>query len=395
MIMKTPTPFGVSSLNNSPLVADGSDFPCKQRPGVYDVGSAKNTMPIGVNQTLSFTGSAVHGGGSCQISITTDKAPTKDTKWNVIHSIEGGCPANTAGNLPENPDGSSASTFQFSIPEGVAAGDYVLAWTWFNKIGNREMYMNCAPITVTAGSKKRSYPPPVKATKPGFTKRSSFPGMFVANVGNGCATVDSADLKFPQPGDSIQFAGSSALTPPSPANCGTQAALGGASSGSSASSGSAGSSGSAPAPAASSAAPAAPASSAGGAAASVAPIVPAPAASSAASAAPSAAAPVASSVAAGTYTPVASAPSAGSTGSSTGGGATSGGPCSGSAMTCSPDGKQFGSCVNGNTVWQPVAAGTSCTNGQIGFAADYAKSVGMGKRHPGHVRRSHSGAFFS
>ena len=93
MIMKTPTPYGAASINNSPLVADGSDYPCKQRPGVYDKGSASNTMAVGSQQSLSFTGSAVHGGGSCQLSLTKDLKPTKDTDFRVILSIEGGCPA--------------------------------------------------------------------------------------------------------------------------------------------------------------------------------------------------------------------------------------------------------------------------------------------------------------
>ena len=79
MIMKTPTPFGKATLNNSPLAADGSDFPCKQRPDVYDATGISSTMPIGVNQTLSFTGTAVHGGGSCQISLTNDAKPTKNS----------------------------------------------------------------------------------------------------------------------------------------------------------------------------------------------------------------------------------------------------------------------------------------------------------------------------
>lgn len=50
-------------------------------------------MAVGSQQTLSFTGSAVHGGGSCQLSLTKDLKPTKDTDFRVILSIEGGCPA--------------------------------------------------------------------------------------------------------------------------------------------------------------------------------------------------------------------------------------------------------------------------------------------------------------
>ena len=50
-------------------------------------------MAVGSQQSLSFTGSAVHGGGSCQISLTKDLKPTKDTDFRVILSIEGGCPA--------------------------------------------------------------------------------------------------------------------------------------------------------------------------------------------------------------------------------------------------------------------------------------------------------------
>ncbi|KAI5301671.1 hypothetical protein KEM55_001590, partial [Ascosphaera atra] len=106
MKMKTPYPYGPQSLNNSPLQNGMSDFPCKQRTGVYDPPEKENKYSIGEDVVLSFTGSAVHGGGSCQISLTSDQKPTKDSKWKVIHSIEGGCPAKTSGNMPngENDD---------------------------------------------------------------------------------------------------------------------------------------------------------------------------------------------------------------------------------------------------------------------------------------------------
>ena len=68
--------------------------------------------------------------------------------------------------------------------------------------------MNCAPITVTGPPKKRdvaNYDPPTDSI---FVKRdASFPQMFVANIGNQCTSVDSADLLFPNPGSVVQKVG--------------------------------------------------------------------------------------------------------------------------------------------------------------------------------------------
>ncbi|RGP79986.1 hypothetical protein FLONG3_1930 [Fusarium longipes] len=201
MLMANPKPYG--NPNNSPLEADGSNFPCK---GEVNDGASTNTYKAGSTQQLSFIGSAVHGGGSCQVSLTTDKNPTKDSVWKVIHSIEGGCPAKTAtGNLPENANAENPDKYDFKIPDELAAGDYVLAWTWFNHVGNREMYMNCAAVTVEGSGGSESY-------------LDSLPDMFVANIGNDCETPSDTDLAFPNPGSSVSKL-KSILTDPKGPGC--------------------------------------------------------------------------------------------------------------------------------------------------------------------------------
>ncbi|MCJ1378698.1 hypothetical protein MMC17_001797 [Xylographa soralifera] len=375
MIMSSPTPYGKSSLNNSPLAADGSDFPCKQRSGVYDAEGASNTMPIGVNQTLSFTGSATHGGGSCQVSLTTDLNPTATSTWQVIYSILGGCPVNAAGNLPEDPNGSGATKFQFSIPEGINPGKYTLAWTWFNKVGNREMYMNCAPVTVTAAASKRDAIPEIEAAP--LSKRANFPPMFVANACGHCSTPDDEDsvLMFPDPGQYVQYAGSSPFFSPTCA-CNAEAMNNSSSS-----------AGAAPAPgapassatvstlaASSAATPASsPSTAAGGAIASA-----------IASAFPTtfsvvASAPVASSAPTGT-----SAPAAGSSSTSTtpSAGALTG-PCTSEGEFNCIAGNSFQQCASGAwSVVQPMAPGTYCTAGQSStLTISKRSSVRFSKEH--------------
>ncbi|QSZ33893.1 hypothetical protein DSL72_005467 [Monilinia vaccinii-corymbosi] len=208
MIMTSPVPYGADSLNSSPLMADGSDFPCKQRSGVYEV-TTQNAMELGGSYDLAFKGSAVHGGGSCQVSITYDENPTAKSTFKVIHSIIGGCPMkNTAGNAPENANAVDPNTYKFTIPSNLPSGKATIAWTWFNKIGNREMYMNCAPVTISgSNSTKRS--DLVERDQAAF---SALPDMFVANVGNGCGTAESFDVVFPNPGDSVEFDGGATST---------------------------------------------------------------------------------------------------------------------------------------------------------------------------------------
>ena len=125
MIMIQPPPYG--NPNNSPLDAQGANFPCK---ATSNSGGTVTTMPIGSKQTLKFQGGAVHGGGSCQVSLTTDNPATKNSKWMVIHSIVGGCPArDSAGNIGDNAQAIDPDTYDYTIPQGITPGTYTLAWT--------------------------------------------------------------------------------------------------------------------------------------------------------------------------------------------------------------------------------------------------------------------------
>lgn len=191
--MKMSNPKGWQ-VDNGPLDPSGNNFPCK---GVnYNNPSETNVYTAGQSAPLTFIGQAVHGGGSCQVVLTKDLAPTASSSWKVIHSIMGGCPAKGVdGNMGSNAAAEDPFKYQFPIPAGLEDGEYTIAWTWFNKIGNREMYMNCGPATITGGSGSDS------------SFFEALPDMFVANTGNGCATVETQDLQFPNPGASVEIFG--------------------------------------------------------------------------------------------------------------------------------------------------------------------------------------------
>jgi hypothetical protein len=380
MIMSTPTPYSKDSLNNSPLAADGSDFPCKLRDNAFEAPDTETIIGIGESHPLAFQGSATHGGGSCQISLTEDLKPSKSSSWKVIKSFEGGCPANVTGNLADGPSAADPQSFSFTIPEGISAGKYTLAWTWFNRIGNREMYMNCAPITVSGGSSKRSAEELEK-------RSSSFPPLFVANV-NGCTTKEGVDIRFPNPGEYVEYDGAPAnLAPEGDAACTGTAAFGGegnnssGSSSSGSSSGSSGSSGSSSSGSSDSGSSSAPAESTPTAAASAS-VAPVPVAS--ASSEPSAPEPVASS-------PVVPAPAATSSASSDSSSSSSGSSSGALTGACSTEGEwnciggtSFQRCANG--VWsvtQQMATGTQCGAGQ---SADFKVTATKKARHISSMR---------
>ncbi|KAF7542337.1 hypothetical protein G7Z17_g11662 [Cylindrodendrum hubeiense] len=196
MQMSEPIPF--NGINNtyaetkdysmtSPLNADGSNFPCKGYHNLLGTpaGHVTATYAAGSSQKITIAGDAFHNGGSCQISLSYDKGTT----WKVIQSYIGNCPILHGG------------SFAFTVPSDAPSGEAMLAWTWFNNTGNREMYMNCAAIEVTGGSSKRA------------DALSSLPDMFVANIGGSCKFDVPGDLKFPDPGEQVTVANTEAKDP--------------------------------------------------------------------------------------------------------------------------------------------------------------------------------------
>lgn len=180
-----------------------------------EIDGSPHEMAIGEDQPLSFQGHAVHSGGSCQISLTSDISddyqPRRDSRFFVIHSIEGGCPArNTSGNL----DGPNVDQYTFQIPTGIDPGKYVLSWTWLPKGGSPEFYMNCSPITVVAAKTKAvKRIGPAKRREVALSKREDFPSMYMANLGsltNGCTTNEAQKegmaIAYPNPGGSVERA---------------------------------------------------------------------------------------------------------------------------------------------------------------------------------------------
>lgn len=422
MIMKQPVPFAVDKIDNGPI--NKEQWPCKHQLG-YTI-SEMNKMAVGQEQDLFISGGAPHGGGGCQLAVTTDTEPTATSKWKVIMTIEGGCPNPDAG------DDDSKKKFKFSLPDSVPNGKATFAWTWFAKLsGGPEMYMNCAPIEVSGGASDTS-------------KFDALPDMLVANLAQvtDCKQVPSTDMEFPNPGQNVLKAGTPNLQPPT-GSCGASgsspAPSGGASAPASSAAGgqpsaapsSAGGNdgmytppaGAAPTSAAATSAAATsaagyPTSAAGGAPAASKPVASSPVATApAASGAPggvfapgaSSAAPVASTqttlvTVTGTpstpskTTAVASKPAATTPAAGTGGagaaptsapavGGSSSGTCSTNGAVVCNGPTQFGLCDNGKVVFMPVAAGTTCSNGTIQKRGYHGRVVRRNRGLVGHVHK--------
>jgi hypothetical protein len=199
--MTKPAPYQYpdAQQKQAPLLATGADYPCKFPAGFIPEAQAPEPIAFGAN-SLVLKGGATHSGGSCQISITKDVPPNKNSKFEVLKSIEGGCPSDAPGNKSDNPE-EPLPPFSYNVPANMAAGKYTIAWTWFNKSGTREMYMNCAPVELKASGAKRDE---AKISK---KRQTGLPTIFIANIGNGCGTTEGSDVTFPDPGADVSKGG--------------------------------------------------------------------------------------------------------------------------------------------------------------------------------------------
>lgn len=99
----------------TPLHADGSDFACKGYQWNTPWTSVA-TYEAGGTYQMALKGSATHGGGSCQLSLSCDGG----IQFKVIKSIIGSCPM--------------AMKYSFTIPPEFARinkATCLFAWTWY------------------------------------------------------------------------------------------------------------------------------------------------------------------------------------------------------------------------------------------------------------------------
>jgi hypothetical protein len=129
------SPLGVSEIKDynimAPLGTDGKTYPCQGKPK----GPVVETWQAGTSIKVNYEPKTMHDGGHCQWSISYDNEKTFVTIQTMIRTCL----------HPSNPP-----EYTIPLPASLpACTSCVFQWTWFNAIGNREMYSNCADISIT------------------------------------------------------------------------------------------------------------------------------------------------------------------------------------------------------------------------------------------------------
>jgi hypothetical protein len=119
---------------NSPLNVqpDFFTFPCKGfLPSAPTTVLRDNTIKI------TLEGTATHEGGHCQFGITLD-----NINFLVLQTITNNCLINSL-------------EYTMTLPNGMPQSNFTVFWSWINKIGNREYYMDCADVSLMNGNTNR------------------------------------------------------------------------------------------------------------------------------------------------------------------------------------------------------------------------------------------------
>lgn len=134
---------------NSPL-NNGFPYPCRG----YPQGASAGTYSAGSAIHVTIAGEAAHNGGHCQFALSYDNGEN----FVVVKDVRNNCLIG------------SGLEFDIVIPPGAPSSDNVVfAWSWINKTGNREYYMNCADIKVQGSNRGRlTGPKLLVANIPGY-----------------------------------------------------------------------------------------------------------------------------------------------------------------------------------------------------------------------------------
>ncbi|KAJ1912245.1 hypothetical protein IWQ60_009750 [Tieghemiomyces parasiticus] len=162
------SPISTSKCSPGDMKVVSTEPLCKQLPT-----KALQSYKAGDSIALEFFGSATHGGGNCEFALSYNNGRNFIT---IGKPILGNC----MQQMPQS----------VQIPAGAPSGTKVIfAWFWNNMIGNRELYMNCAMISITgsAGGSIKGFLPALfnyPFTKGGKTMAYCLPENFSSDIGN-------------------------------------------------------------------------------------------------------------------------------------------------------------------------------------------------------------------
>ncbi|KAI9292808.1 hypothetical protein K502DRAFT_325634 [Neoconidiobolus thromboides FSU 785] len=140
----------------------GPEFPYPCRG--YGKGPSSYDAQAGQSIPVTLDGGANHNGGHCQFALSFN-----DKDFVVVKTVMGTCMLDSL-------------TYNVPLPADAPNGQATFAWFWINRTGNRELYMNCADITIKGGKDNGSITgrKALVADLPGY---STFPEGFANDYG--------------------------------------------------------------------------------------------------------------------------------------------------------------------------------------------------------------------